>query len=105
MPDFNSKVKKHINRTRTEENFIGISCLTHRERRIISSIKISQIIVVHGKSALRQNRKAWKIRRLWEQKGSLHSRVWMKLLPAESKDPAQLRKCTVKIPDIESIFL
>lgn len=105
MPDFNSKVKSHINHSRTEENFVGISCPNHRERRIVSLIKNSQVIVVHGKSAFRQNRKAWKIRRLWEQKGSLHSRFWMKHLPAESKDPAQLRKCTVKIPDIESIFL
>lgn len=56
MPDFNSKVKSHINHTRTEKNFIGISRPTHRERRIISSIKNSQIIVVHGKSALRIER-------------------------------------------------
>lgn len=56
MPDFNSKVKSHINHTRTEENFIGISCPPHREQRIISSIKNSQIIALHGKSVLRIER-------------------------------------------------
>lgn len=88
-PDFNSKVKSHINHSRTEGNFTGISCPDHRERRIVSSIKNSPVTAVHGTSAPRQKGRAWKVRGLWEQKGSLHSRVWMKHLPAESKDPAQ----------------